>query len=195
MRGPREAARSGQKENPAVLPGRGSASTVGSVHGIAPGARRVTNSSELMTPEALLTTARTVRKRLDPTRPVPLDLVRAGLTVALQAPSGSDPDTLRRRTRTRWAGAAPPCCRASLRIRTGSAPYPTRFWCGCPPCAARPARRSPHGNERTGRPAPQTLPEPERKSHSLDRPQLCRKRPMVASLIVEGPDQQYPRRR
>jgi len=36
-----------------------------------------------MTPEELLTTTRTVRKRLDLTRPVPLDLVRRALTVAL----------------------------------------------------------------------------------------------------------------
>jgi nitroreductase len=46
-----------------------------------------------MTPEELLTTTRTVRKRLDLTRPVPLDLVRRALTVALQAPSGSNRQT------------------------------------------------------------------------------------------------------
>jgi nitroreductase len=43
-----------------------------------------------MTPEELLTTTRSVRKRLDLTRPVPLDLVRRALTTALQAPSGSN---------------------------------------------------------------------------------------------------------
>ena len=43
-----------------------------------------------LTPDELLTTTRTVRKRLDLTRPVPLDLVRECLEVALQAPSGSN---------------------------------------------------------------------------------------------------------
>jgi len=46
-----------------------------------------------MTPEELLTTTRSVRKRLDLTRPVPLDLVRQALTTALQAPSGSNRQT------------------------------------------------------------------------------------------------------
>jgi len=40
--------------------------------------------------EELLTTTRTVRKRLDLERPVDLGLVREALTVALQAPSGSN---------------------------------------------------------------------------------------------------------
>ncbi|MGQ0837264.1 nitroreductase family protein [Actinokineospora sp.] len=43
-----------------------------------------------MTPEELLTTTRTVRKRLDLTRPVPLELIERALTTALQAPSGSN---------------------------------------------------------------------------------------------------------
>jgi nitroreductase len=43
-----------------------------------------------LSPDELLTTTRTVRKRLDLTRPVALDLVRECLTVALQAPSGSN---------------------------------------------------------------------------------------------------------
>jgi nitroreductase len=38
--------------------------------------------------DELLTTTRSVRKRLDLTRPVPLDLVKECLEVALQAPSG-----------------------------------------------------------------------------------------------------------
>lgn len=46
-----------------------------------------------MTPEELLTTTRSVRKRLDLTRPVPIDLVRQALTTALQAPSGSNRQT------------------------------------------------------------------------------------------------------
>jgi nitroreductase len=43
-----------------------------------------------LTPDELLTTTRSVRKRLDLTRDVPLDLVRECLDVALQAPSGSN---------------------------------------------------------------------------------------------------------
>ncbi|TQS40203.1 nitroreductase family protein [Cryptosporangium phraense] len=43
-----------------------------------------------MTPDELLTTTRSVRKRLDLTRPVPFDLVKECLEIALQAPSGSN---------------------------------------------------------------------------------------------------------
>ena len=43
-----------------------------------------------LTAEELLTTTRSVRKRLDLERPVALTLVREALTVALQAPSGSN---------------------------------------------------------------------------------------------------------
>jgi nitroreductase len=43
-----------------------------------------------LTPDELLTTTRTVRKRLDLTRPVPLDLVRKCLEIAVQAPTGSN---------------------------------------------------------------------------------------------------------
>jgi nitroreductase len=41
-------------------------------------------------PDELLTTTRSVRKRLDPTRSVPLELVRECLEVALQAPTGGN---------------------------------------------------------------------------------------------------------
>jgi nitroreductase len=41
-------------------------------------------------PDELLTTTRSVRKRLDLTRPVPLELVRECLEVALQAPTGGN---------------------------------------------------------------------------------------------------------
>lgn len=41
-------------------------------------------------PDELLTTTRSVRKRLDLRRPVPLSLVRECLEIALQAPSGSN---------------------------------------------------------------------------------------------------------
>jgi nitroreductase len=43
-----------------------------------------------LTPDELLTTTRSVRKRLDLERPVPLELVRECLDIALQAPSGSN---------------------------------------------------------------------------------------------------------
>ncbi|MGD9990767.1 nitroreductase family protein [Pseudonocardia sp.] len=41
-------------------------------------------------PDQLLTTTRSVRKRLDLERPVPLEIVKECLEVALQAPSGSN---------------------------------------------------------------------------------------------------------
>jgi nitroreductase len=44
----------------------------------------------MLTPDELLTTTRSVRKRLDLTRPVPADLVRECLEIATQAPSGSN---------------------------------------------------------------------------------------------------------
>jgi nitroreductase len=43
-----------------------------------------------LTPDELLTTTRSVRKRLDLTRPVPVELIRECLEIALQAPSGSN---------------------------------------------------------------------------------------------------------
>jgi nitroreductase len=43
-----------------------------------------------LSPDELLTTTRSVRKRLDLDRPVPLELVRECLEIALQAPTGSN---------------------------------------------------------------------------------------------------------
>jgi nitroreductase len=43
-----------------------------------------------LSPDELLTTTRSVRKRLDLQRPVPLELIRECLEVAVQAPSGSN---------------------------------------------------------------------------------------------------------
>jgi nitroreductase len=43
-----------------------------------------------LNPDELLTTTRAVRKRLDLERPVPMEVVREALSVALQAPSGSN---------------------------------------------------------------------------------------------------------
>jgi nitroreductase len=45
---------------------------------------------EALTPDELLTTTRTVRKRLDLSRPVPIELVRQCLEIALEGPSGSN---------------------------------------------------------------------------------------------------------
>jgi nitroreductase len=46
-----------------------------------------------LTPDELLTTTRSVRKRLDFTRDVPAELIRECLEIALQAPSGSNRQT------------------------------------------------------------------------------------------------------
>jgi nitroreductase len=43
-----------------------------------------------LNPDELLTTTRSVRKRLDVSRPVPLEVVRDALEVALQAPTGGN---------------------------------------------------------------------------------------------------------
>jgi len=43
-----------------------------------------------LTPDELLTTTRSVRKRLDLTRPVPRELIRECVEIAQQAPSGSN---------------------------------------------------------------------------------------------------------
>ena len=51
--------------------------------------------SELLplNPDELLTTTRSVRKRLDLTRPVPIEIIKEALEVALQAPTGSNSQT------------------------------------------------------------------------------------------------------
>jgi nitroreductase len=46
-------------------------------------------------PDQLLSTTRAVRKRLDLTRPVPAELIRECVAMALQAPSGSNVVTMR----------------------------------------------------------------------------------------------------
>lgn len=46
-----------------------------------------------LSPDELLTTTRSVRRRLDLERPVPLEVVREALEVALQAPNGSNAQT------------------------------------------------------------------------------------------------------
>lgn len=61
-----------------------------------------------VTPDELLTTTRTVRKRLDLTRTVPLSLVRECLEIALQAPSGGN------RQHWHWVVVTDPDLRASV---------------------------------------------------------------------------------
>jgi nitroreductase len=46
-----------------------------------------------LSPDELLTTTRSVRRRLDLERPVPVDVIREALEVALQAPTGSNAQT------------------------------------------------------------------------------------------------------
>ncbi|MFD0690645.1 nitroreductase family protein [Actinomadura fibrosa] len=61
-----------------------------------------------LTPDELLTTTRTVRKRLDLGRPVPIELVRECLEIAVQAPSGSN------RQGWHWIVVTDPEVRASI---------------------------------------------------------------------------------
>ena len=48
-----------------------------------------------LTPDEILTTTRAVRKRLDLARPVPRTIVEECLSIALQAPNGSNLNTWR----------------------------------------------------------------------------------------------------
>ena len=59
-------------------------------------------------PDELLTTTRSVRKRLDLDRPVPLELVKESLEVALQAPTGGNAQTWH------WIVVTDPELRASI---------------------------------------------------------------------------------
>jgi nitroreductase len=61
-----------------------------------------------LTVDELLTTTRTVRRRLDLTRPVPLELVKECLQIALQAPSGSNTQ------RWQWIVVTDPDLRAAV---------------------------------------------------------------------------------
>ena len=63
---------------------------------------------DLDTVDKLLTTTRAVRKRLDLTRPVELDVVMECLELAIQAPTGSNQQTWR------WLVVADPDVRARL---------------------------------------------------------------------------------
>lgn len=61
-----------------------------------------------MTPDDVLTTTRSVRRRLDLGRPVPLDLVKECLTIALQAPSASNTQ------RWHWLVVTDPALRTAI---------------------------------------------------------------------------------
>jgi nitroreductase len=61
-----------------------------------------------LTPDELLTTTRAVRRRLDLSRPVPLELVRECLEIALQAPSGSNQQSWH------WVVVTDPATRAAV---------------------------------------------------------------------------------
>lgn len=99
-------------------------------------------SSELLplNPDQLLTTTRSVRKRLDLERPVPMELVREALDIALQAPSGSntqswnwivltDPDLKAkvgeyyRRSFTDYAASRPPTDDPTMKRVASSSQY------------------------------------------------------------------------
>lgn len=72
-----------------------------------------------LTPDELLTTTRSVRKRLDLTRPVPIELVRECLQIAAQAPSGGN------RQQWHWIVITDPAARARVGdyYRRAAEPY------------------------------------------------------------------------
>lgn len=61
-----------------------------------------------LSPDELLTTTRAVRRRLDLSRPVPLEIVREALEVGLQAPSGGN------RQRWHWIVLTDPALKAQV---------------------------------------------------------------------------------
>jgi nitroreductase len=67
-----------------------------------------TTGFDLATVDKLLTTTRAVRKRLDMSRPVPLDVIRECLQLALQAPTGTNAQTWR------WLVVTDPAQRRAL---------------------------------------------------------------------------------
>jgi len=83
-----------------------------------------------LTPDELLTTTRTVRRRLDLTRPVPLSLVAECLRIAQQAPCGSGRHT------PHWIVVTDPATRATI-----GELYRDAFATGAPAAGADPARR------------------------------------------------------
>ena len=79
----------------------------------------MTTPFDLSQTDKLLTTTRSVRKRLDLTRPVPREVVLEALEVALQAPSGGNSQPWR------WLVVDDPSLRAELAAiyRKGYGPY------------------------------------------------------------------------
>ncbi len=66
------------------------------------------NQQHLLTPDELLTTTRSVRRRLDLSRPVDLAVVRECIEVALQAPNGGNSQ------RWHWLVVTDPALRAGI---------------------------------------------------------------------------------
>ena len=90
-------------------------------------------------PDQLLSTTRAVRKRLDFSRPVPDQLIRECVAMALQAPSGSNVVTMRfvvvRDEKKRqapapggWAPPGHPCTGPASRMSPTSSAFPTTGW-------------------------------------------------------------------
>ncbi len=93
-----------------------------------------------LTPDELLTTTRAVRRRLDLSRPVPLEVIREALEVALQAPSGGN------RQKWHWIVLTDPAIKARVADYYGRSYRAYRKAIGDPtdPAAVRVASSSDH---------------------------------------------------
>jgi nitroreductase len=91
-----------------------------------------------LSPDELLTTTRSVRKRLDLDRPVPIELVRECLEVAVQAPTGSNQQGWH------WLVVTDPDLRAGIaqHYRRSYLPYRAEVDQRAVPPSADPAARS-----------------------------------------------------
>lgn len=96
-----------------------------------------------LTSDELLTTTRAVRRRLDLSRPVPLEVIREALEVALQAPSGGN------RQQWHWIVVADPDIKAQIAAYYRRSHLAYRAAGGEPtdPTAARVATSSDHLRE------------------------------------------------
>jgi len=94
-------------------------------------------------PDELISTTRAVRKRLDLDRPVPLDVIREALAVALQAPSGGN------RQRWHWIILTDPVVRVKVAEHYRRSHLAYRSAAGAPAdaAAARLAASSDHLRE------------------------------------------------
>ncbi|MEU6562914.1 nitroreductase family protein [Nocardia nova] len=93
-----------------------------------------------LAPDELLTTTRAVRRRLDLSRPVPLEVIREALEVALQAPSGGN------RQKWHWIVLTDPALKAQVAEYYGRSYRAYRKVIGEPtdPAAQRVAASSDH---------------------------------------------------